>query len=92
MKTGFSVFLLLGLLLGPTALVAQSLDDEHTRIVPSGELTQPDGTDARPRAADTLVTEPSKGLIRRIFDYFDSSNVDRTFEKKIDWSIAPGPN
>ena len=92
MKTGFSVFLLLGLLLGPTALVAQSLDDEHTRIVPSGELAQPDGTDARPRAADTLVAEPSKGLIRRIFDYFDSSNVDRTFEKKIDWSIAPGPN
>ncbi|MDE7451570.1 MAG: BamA/TamA family outer membrane protein [Alistipes sp.] len=92
MKTGFSVFLLLGLLLGPTALIAQSLDDEHTRIVPSGELAQPDGTDARPRVADTLVAEPSKGLIRRIFDYFDSSNVDRTFEKKIDWSIAPGPN
>ncbi len=32
------------------------------------------------------------GLIRRIIAYYSGSNVDRTFEKKIDWSIAPGPN
>ena len=45
------------------------------------------------RLPDSLVATPKKhGLIRRIFDYFDRSNVDRTFEKKIDWSIAPGPN
>ena len=93
MKTGFSVIVLLCLLLGPTALVAQSLDDERARIVPSGEFAQPDGTDAPLRtAAATLAVEPKHGFIRRIFDYFDRSNVDRTFEKKIDWSIAPGPN
>lgn len=92
MKTGFSVFLVLCLSLGPTALVAQSLDDERARIVSSDELAQPDGIEVRTAAADTLTAEPRHGFIRRIFDYFDRSNVDRTFEKKIDWSIAPGPN
>ena len=40
--------------------------------------------------SDTAAKRP--GLIRRIIDYYSRSNVDRTFEKKIDWSIAPGPN
>ena len=45
-------------------------------------------------AADTLGAPAPKrhGLIRRIIDYYSKSNVDRTFQKKIDWSIAPGPN
>lgn len=43
-------------------------------------------------AADTLLSGKRPGLIRRIFDYYSRSNVDRTFEKRIDWSIAPGPN
>lgn len=50
---------------------------------------------AGPPAADTAaLTTPAqrKGFIRRIIDYYSRSNVDRTFEKKIDWSIAPGPN
>ncbi len=43
--------------------------------------------------SDTLtVTPKKKGFLRRIIDYYSRSNVDRTFEKKIDWSIAPGPN
>lgn len=45
--------------------------------------------------ADTAaLTSPAqrKGFIRRIIDYYSRSNIDRTFEKKIDWSIAPGPN
>ncbi|MDD3107689.1 MAG: hypothetical protein PHV49_00560 [Alistipes sp.] len=38
-------------------------------------------------------TEPQKkGFLTRVIEYYDHSNVDRTFEKKIDWSIAPGPN
>lgn len=43
---------------------------------------------------DTLQPATAKrpGLIRRIINYYSRSNVDRTFEKKIDWSIAPGPN
>lgn len=47
------------------------------------------------RQADTSsFAAPTRrpGLIRRIIDYYSRSNVDRTFEKKIDWSIAPGPN
>ena len=34
----------------------------------------------------------TKNFIARIIDYYGRSNVDRTFEKKLDWSIAPGPN
>ena len=59
-----------------------------------------------PAAEDALPTEPEavlpldtasaeaarKGFIGRIIDYYSRSNVDRTFEKKIDWSIVPGPN
>lgn len=45
---------------------------------------------------DTLppapVPERKTNFIRRIIDYYSRSNVDRTFEKKIDWSIAPGPS
>lgn len=48
------------------------------------------------KAVDTVAldTVPKKkaGLIRRIVDYYSRSNVDRTFEKRIDWSIAPGPS
>jgi len=94
MKKVFSIFVLLGLLLGPTAIVAQPLDNEKTHIVPIGDITDI-GRRKTPTCAatDTLAAAPKKhGFIRRIFDYFDSSNVDRTFERKIDWSIAPGPN
>lgn len=71
--------------------------------IPSGEkypsheqnLTRIGKAEAYPRSGDSLCTAaPAQrpGLIRRIFDYYSRSNVDRTFEKKIDWSIAPGPN
>lgn len=44
--------------------------------------------------ADTVSapTVGRPGFFRRIIDYYSRSNVDRTFERKIDWSIAPGPN
>ena len=45
-----------------------------------------------PDTAQTTAPARRPGLIRRIIDYYSGSNVDRTFEKKIDWSIAPGPN
>ncbi|MCM1300971.1 MAG: hypothetical protein NC250_02165 [Alistipes senegalensis] len=93
MKKVSSIFVLLGLLLCVTTTVAQTPDGEKTRIIPMGDITQIGRRKAQPSvAADTLAAAPKKGFIRRIFDYFDSSNVDRTFEKKIDWSIAPGPN
>ncbi len=33
-----------------------------------------------------------RNIFRRIVDYFDSSTVDRTFEKKIDFTCAGGPS
>lgn len=53
--------------------------------------------EAHPRSRQTdsarlAAPQKRKGLIGRIVDYYSRSNVDRTFEKKIDWSIAPGPN
>ena len=59
-----------------------------------GDITQlGQGRGKNLEPTDTLAAMTEKhGFIRRIFDYFDRSNIDRTFEKKIDWSIAPGPN
>ena len=48
------------------------------------------GKDCEPEEERTA--RERKGFLRRIVRYFEGSNVDRTFEKKIDWSIAPGPN
>ena len=42
--------------------------------------------------AEVETPAKRKGFFGRIIDYYSRSNVDRTFEKKIDWSIAPGPN
>ena len=45
--------------------------------------------------ADTAaLTSPAqrKGFIRRIIDYYSRSNIDRTFEKKIDFTFAGGPS
>ena len=58
--------------------------------------------------ADTLVSDrdtirytytplqqseaPKKNFFRRIVDYFGESTVDRTFEKKIDFTFAGGPS
>lgn len=43
-------------------------------------------------AFQDTVSRHKKNFIARIIDYYGRSNVDRTFEKKLDWSIAPGPN
>ncbi len=40
--------------------------------------------------ADTVAKRRS--FVRRVFDYFDKSTVDRTFEKKIDFTFAGGPS
>ncbi len=42
--------------------------------------------------ADSLAPAKRKSFIGRLIEYYSQSNVDRTFEKRIDWSIAPGPN
>lgn len=40
--------------------------------------------------ADTVTKRPS--FVRRIIDYFGKSTIDRTFEKKIDFTFAGGPS
>lgn len=43
-------------------------------------------------APDTIVHERRKNIFRRFVEYFDKSTVDRTFEKKIDFTFAGGPS
>ncbi len=60
---------------------------------PLSQIGQAQAHSAETPQSDTLSTPVvRKGFFRRIVDYYSRSNVDRTFEKKIDWSIAPGPN
>ncbi len=42
-------------------------------------------------SADTVVA-PRPSFFRRVIDYFGKSTVDRTFEKKIDFTFAGGPS
>ena len=46
-----------------------------------------------PLVADTVVAEPvRKGFLHRVVDYFGTSTVDRTYEKKLDITFAGGPS
>lgn len=69
----------------PEAATACRTDE----IAAAAGISDPEGA-ALP-AADSVAAK-RKNFISRIIDYYSRSNVDRTFEKKIDWSIAPGPN
>lgn len=84
----------------------QTFETEKGAVIPlAGDITQigkgekyrndKNQTDSEIHSdkADSIVSQhKKKGFFRRIIDYYNRSNVDRTFEKKIDWSIAPGPN
>ena len=48
------------------------------------------GKDCEPEEERTA--RERKGFLRRIVRYFEGSNVDRTFEKKIDVTFAGGPS
>ena len=83
------------LLLATLSAAAQTRDTQEKQIVPvAGDLTKiGQGRKEATAEADSSALAPHrKGFFRRIIDYYSRSNVDRTFEKKIDWSIAPGPN
>ncbi len=43
-------------------------------------------------AAPSESAAVKRGFFHRIIDYFDRANEDRTFEKKIDFSIIGGPS
>ena len=79
-------------------LVAQNIDSDDKLIIPlAGDVTRIGQGKRHARhhhECDSLCVDTvrTKGFIRRIIEYYNRSNVDRTFEKKIDWSIAPGPN
>lgn len=94
MRKFLSISIGLCLLFGLSTTVAQVPDDDKKQIVPIVDITQlGQGKAAKNETSDSLALVPKKqGFVRRIFDYFDRSNVDRTFERKIDWSIAPGPS
>lgn len=101
MKIATHILMLVSCLLFavPQAAAQQPVPRDHDNLNSIAEdLTQigkADGLAPR-QAADSaaLDTIPAQkaGLIRRIIDYYSRSNVDRTFEKKMDWSIAPGPS
>ncbi len=55
----------------------------HANIISE---TTTGGTDSIP------IVEKKPNFIKRIVNYYSGSNIDKTFVKKMDWSIAPGPN
>ncbi len=101
MKKTIPIILVCCLILGVQRLAAQHTDTTNDHFPSTeGTLNQIGQAEAHcgyrtENAADSSqLTPPTerKGFIRRVIDYYSRSNVDRTFEKKIDWSIAPGPN
>lgn len=79
MRKLLSISIPIGLLLCVSTTFAQVPDDGKKQIVPIGAITQITKKADADRLPDSLVATPKKhGLIRRIFDYFDRSNVDRT--------------
>ena len=72
----------------------ENFPSTETTLLQIGQAeAHPNAKHIRPADTSALAAPVKRpGLIRRIIDYYSRSNVDRTFEKKIDWSIAPGPN
>ncbi|WP_303408490.1 hypothetical protein, partial [uncultured Alistipes sp.] len=98
MEKGYRIILTISLLLTIFTTTAQTADTSKDNFPSTQEaLSRIGAAEARPgrQPADSaalMTPAQRKGFIRRIIDYYSRSNVDRTFEKKIDWSIAPGPN
>ncbi len=98
MKKFKRIILLLLLVVLYRDVWAQNIESDDKKIIPlAGDVTrigQGKRHTKKYAHADSLAgdTLPHKGFFRKIIDYYNRSNVDRTFEKKIDWSIAPGPN
>ncbi len=76
-----------------TAGTIDRIGPAESSPVTAADSTRCDGAATSRNTADTTSAAVKRpGLIRRIIDYYSRSNVDRTFEKRIDWSIAPGPS
>ncbi len=76
-----------------TAGTIDRIGPAESSPVTAADSTRCDGAATSLNTADTTAAAVKRpGLIRRIIDYYSRSNVDRTFEKRIDWSIAPGPS
>ena len=92
MKKGYRTILTVCMLLIAYTAVGQQPDKDMDSFPSTEEaLSQIGSAAARSpkQPADTAaLTSPAqrKGFIRRIIDYYSRSNIDRTFEKKIDWS------
>lgn len=68
-----------------TPLAARATDP----LPAEGGTPEPAPADTALIAADTL---PRRGFFNKIMAYFEGSNQDRTFERKMDFSILPGPH
>ena len=79
------MLLLGGLFLMGRAAASPYADGAETAI-PAPEATAPEPA----AGADSVSRRPS--FFHRVIDYFDKSTVDRTFEKKIDFTFAGGPS
>lgn len=79
-------------------IVAQPLSaqEQNKPIVKTDNISDTISSDSLQTSkadTDTLSLTPKRpNIFRRIINYYSKTNVDRTFVKKIDWSIAPGPN
>ena len=69
-------------------LVAATVPPEGPEVREDAE--ERTGKDCEPEEERTA--RERKGFLRRIVRYFEGSNVDRTFEKKIDVTFAGGPS
>lgn len=79
---------------GPLQAQQPETPEPDTSEIISGpaEHTEAITAEATASTQEAAAMEQRPGLFRRIINYYMRTKVDRTFEKKIDWSIAPGPN
>ena len=68
--------------------VAATVPPEDSEV--REDVEERTGKDCKPEEERTA--RERKGFLRRIVRYFEGSNVDRTFEKKIDVTFAGGPS
>ncbi|MEG1760030.1 MAG: hypothetical protein RR258_06390 [Alistipes sp.] len=90
-----TIGLLAGIILSGSAQNTNTSEESIHTIATSPIPVFPSARAGGLQLDSTAITPTAKkkpGFFRRIINYYGSSNIDRTFVKKMDWSIAPGPN
>lgn len=72
----------------PAAVRAQDV------VVPVADMTDEDvaAIVARYSSPEAAEAAPRRNFFQRVFDYFDRSAVDKTFEKRMDFTFVAGPS